>query len=426
MPPSCARRCLASCWDARPLPLRRARTTRTYHQCVSRETRTPPEVATIALPSADTFEAPLWRALAMFRLAALGYALILVAVDDASYRRPAAAWGVVGILGVWTVIAIRFYGRPPARRRPLYVVDLVVLAACLLASVPIIHAGPLGPTHSLPGVAVAGGVIAWAIGLGRVGGAIAALVIGATDLAARGSVNQNSINNLILLLLTATAVGHVARLGISAQQRLAQAARLEAATRTRERLARDIHDSVLQVLALVVRRARQLGGEAAELGDLAGEQEAALRALIGSAGSGTRPDGRCDLAAALRRFASASVTIATPATDVGLPEHVRDEIVAAVGSTLDNVSRHAGGDAHAWVLLEDDADAVTVTIRDNGIGIAPGRLADAAADGRLGVTQSIYGRMRDLGGTALISSEPGQGTEVDLRLPHSRPAPGRS
>ena len=42
----------------------------------------------------------------------------------------------------------------------------------------------------------------------------------------------------------------------------------------------------------------------------------------------------------------------------------------------------------------------------------------AAADGRLGVAQSICGRVRDLGGTVEVHSVPGQGTEVELRVPH--------
>ncbi len=50
--------------------------------------------------------------------------------------------------------------------------------------------------------------------------------------------------------------------------------------RERARLARAVHDGVLQVLALVQRRGAELGGDAAELGRLAGEQEAALRSLI--------------------------------------------------------------------------------------------------------------------------------------------------
>jgi signal transduction histidine kinase len=386
---------------------------------VSRDQRARLERATIALPSAEGFEAPLWRALAVFRVAALAYSLILVIANDSTYYRPEAAWLVIALLAVWTAIAVRLYGRPESRRWPLYLVDLGVLAACLLVSRPIIENGSLGAGHSLPGVAVAGGVLAWAIGHGRAGGAIAALVMGAADLVTRGGITQNSVNNLILLLLAAVAVGHVSRLGVTAQQRLAQAAKLEAATRTRERLARDIHDSVLQVLALVARRARQLGGEAAELGQLAGEQEAALRALIGSSGAGARPDGRADLGTALDRFASPTVTVATPATPVEMPENVRDEILAAVGSALDNVVQHAGEDARAWLLLEDDPDTVTVTVRDDGAGIAAGRLDEAAADGRLGVTQSIHGRMRDLGGTALISSRPGEGTEIELRIPRS-------
>jgi signal transduction histidine kinase len=51
------------------------------------------------------------------------------------------------------------------------------------------------------------------------------------------------------------------------------------------------------------------------------------------------------------------------------------------------------------------------------MGFAAGRLAAAAAGGRLGVTQSIVGRMREVGGTATVTSRPGEGTEVDLRVP---------
>ena len=82
------------------------------------------------------------------------------------------------------------------------------------------------------------------------------------------------------MVMAAIAVGHIAMLAHQAQERLRQAAEIEAANRERERLARGIHDSVLQVLALVQRRGAELGGEAAELGRLAGEQEAALRALV--------------------------------------------------------------------------------------------------------------------------------------------------
>src|SRR5207247_5577831 len=199
-----------------------------------------------------------------------------------------------------------------------------------------------------------------------------------------------------------------------------RAAEIEAASRERERLARGIHDSVLQVLALVQRRGAEAGGEAAEIGRLAGEQEAALRALIAAdagPGGGVMERGDLDLRALLTREASASVSVVTPAGPVLLPGHEAQEEAAAVHAGRDNVRRHCGGTARAWVLVDDEGEAVTVTIRDDGPGSPPGRLALAAADGRLGVSQAICGRMRDLGGSARVTSTPGTGTEVRQRLP---------
>jgi len=115
------------------------------------------------------------------------------------------------------------------------------------------------------------------------------------------------------------------------------------------------------------------------------------------------------------------VSMVTPAGPVLLPAHEARELTAAVHAALDNVRRHCGGTARAWVLVDDEGEAVTVTVRDDGPGIPPGRLALAAADGRLGVSQAICGRMRDLGGSARVTSTPGTGTEVRLRLPR-RPA----
>jgi signal transduction histidine kinase len=102
---------------------------------------------------------------------------------------------------------------------------------------------------------------------------------------------------------------------------------------------------------------------------------------------------------------------------VSLPGPVVAELAAAVGCILDNVRVHCGETCRAFVLIEDEATAVTVTVRDEGPGIPDGRLADAAAAGRLGIAQSVQGRVRDLGGSATTSSAPGLGTEVELRVP---------
>ena len=111
----------------------------------------------------------------------------------------------------------------------------------------------------------------------------------------------------------------------------------------------------------------------------------------------------------------------TPAEPVRLGRSAAQEAALAVRAALDNVRQHCGPSAKAWVLVEDEGDQVTVTIRDDGPGIPAGRLAAAAADGRLGVSQAIRGRLRDLGGSADISSEPGTGTEVRLHIPSPRP-----
>ena len=78
--------------------------------------------------------------------------------------------------------------------------------------------------------------------------------------------------------------------------------------------------------------------------------------------------------------------------------------------------RHVGTDAPAWVLVEEVGERVVVTVRDEGPGIAPGRIEQAQGEGRLGVAESIRGRMNDLGGEALLTTAPGQGTEWELRV----------
>ena len=91
-----------------------------------------------------------------------------------------------------------------------------------------------------------------------------------------------------------------------------------------------------------------------------------------------------------------------------------------MGNALDNVRLHAGPDARAYVLLEDLGDSVTVSIRDDGIGIAAGRLEEAASQGRLGISKSIVGRLMSMGGTAQLHTELGEGTEWELSVPNRR------
>jgi signal transduction histidine kinase len=102
-----------------------------------------------------------------------------------------------------------------------------------------------------------------------------------------------------------------------------------------------------------------------------------------------------------------------------MPGAIAGEVVAAVRAALHNVAQHAGPDAHAWVLLEGLDDTVCVTVRDDGVGFATGRLETAEREGRLGVPASIRRRIEGLGGRAAISSVCGEGTMVELVVPRT-------
>ena len=370
---------------------------------------------------------PLWRAIAVFRFASLGYAALRVGViDRAAYSRPDWAWAVIAVMTGWTVITTIAYSRPDRRTRLLLSADLAVTVGLLMSTAVLQY--PQAPHHGVTPVTatwLAGPVLAWAVRYGRRAGTIAALIMSGCDLAlVRGAPLSVVLNGVVLLLLAGVIVGHLARLAAEVEAERQHVIEVEAASRERERLARDIHDSVLQVLALVQRRGAEAGGAAAELGRLAGQQEAALRALVGgrigsSAGGGPAPSapGDVDLRTVVLSAQTDRVTISVPAQAVLLKKAAADELASAMRAALDNVRRHCGEDARAWVLVEDEPGLVTVTIRDDGPGIPDGRLAEAPAAGRLGVSHSICGRLRDLGGSATIISVPGEGTEVELRLP---------
>jgi signal transduction histidine kinase len=378
-------------------------------------------------------EASLWRSIAVFRVASLVYAAVLLVVGRANYAHLGWAWVVLAGMAGWTAVTSVAYAVPAQRTRPLLAADLVVTAAAL-ASTALLQYPAAVAKATMPVTAtwVAGPVLAWAVAGGIRAGVVAALVLGLCDLTLRhqslGSAYRSpALNGTVLLLLAGVVVGYVSTLAARAERAVQRAAEIEAVSRERDRLARGIHDSVLQVLALVQRRGAEVGGEAAEIGRLAGEQETALRALIAAdTGGGAMVEpGDLDLRALLTHEASGSVSVVTPAGPVLLPGHEAQEVTAAVHAALDNVRRHCGGTARAWVLVDDEGEAVTVTVRDDGPGIPPGRLALAAADGRLGVSHAICGRMRDLGGSAHVTSTPGTGTEVRLRLPRAaRAGPG--
>ncbi len=376
-----------------------------------------------------SLQAPLWRSIAVFRFASLGYAAVLLAIRHIYYAHSGWAWVVLGAMTAWTAVSTLAYSVPARRTRLLLAADLVVTVLALLSTALLQtpHAMRIG-VMPVTATWLAGPALAWAVVGGARAGAAAAVIIGGCTILLRdepvtGAYQSTALDGPIVLLMAAMLVGYISTLMTRAERALQRATEIEAASRERERLARTIHDSVLQVLAMVRRRGAEAGGEAAEIGRLAGEQEAALRVLVSGDALASPPSGELDLSAYLARAASAQISVITPADPVLLNERTVTETAAAVGTAIDNVRRHCGESAKTWVLVDDEGATVSVTIRDDGPGIPAGRLAEAAAEGRLGVSQSITGRIRELGGSADISSAPGAGTEVRLRVPRApRPA----
>lgn len=428
-------------------------------------------------------EQPLWRALTGYRLLALVYAVVVHIWTYGQLTHPVPGTVYLAFLACWTLGTWRRVTSASRCTTTFLFTDMGIALSGMMLSLYVDSAGLVEPT--VPSIWVAAPVLAFAIRNGWRWGAAGSVLVSAANIVDHRSLSLSVLYDVMLVCVASIGIGYAVEVARASERTLARALQIEAATRERERLARDIHDSVLQVLAMVQRRGTSLGGEAAELGRMAGEQEVALRALVAEGvtegiatgvaegadaaggvtsgggpspaartgeggegigtgidsgtgtGTGREPDtgsggeDECDLRTLLSPFAGARVSVAEPGAPVVLRAFAARELAAAVGAALDNVRQHAKGpageEAQAWILVEDDPDEVIVTVRDDGPGIPHGRLTDAEAEGRLGVAQSIRGRLRDLGGGAELVSPQGQGTEVELRVPRpALPVRGRS
>lgn len=361
----------------------------------------------------------MFRALAVLRIVLLANTVGLTLYRLDNFTHPNAGLALLALMVVWTIVSIWAYDAPRRRVPVLLVADLAIAFATLLSS-PFVKGD--GFSATVPGFWIAGALMAWAIHWRWMGALAAATVLCATDLLIREEISQTNYGHVFLLMIAGPIVGYMC----GSLQRMAaerdRAERAAAIAEERARLARAVHDGVLQVLALVQRKGPELGGEGVHLGELAGEQEQALRSLIRQQDTLQTPGEAPveDLGGALERLGNRRppvTSVVTPGAPVELPQDVVGELVAVVGACLDNVAFHVGEDAPAWVLLEDLGDRVVVSVRDEGPGIATGRLESAAASGRLGVSESIRGRIRDLGGSAELFSTPDTGTEWEFTVP---------
>ncbi len=371
------------------------------------------------LAAATDIITPLWRGVVVLRIVTAAFAIAVIIVHHDGYARPGLGWAVLAGIVIWTVVICLAYSYDITRRIHVIGLDLLVTLALMACSPLVLSAEQrTEPTTLLTTVWACGPVVAAAVHAGRVVGALVGAAVAVADVWVRGDFNTDIARDVLLLIGTGFVLGLVATAARRATEQLRQAAHAEAATAERERLARSIHDSVVQVLARVRARGGHLDGEAGELARLAGEQESALRCLFSATPHSTT--GEQDLAAALRQLASPRVEISVPATAVPLPAGDVEELVAVAREALANTARHGGPEARSWVLVEDLGAEVVVTVRDNGPGVNDAQLAEAELDGRMGVSRSIRGRVADLGGTLSLDTGPGQGTQWEVRLARVR------
>ena len=177
----------------------------------------------------------------------------------------------------------------------------------------------------------------------------------------------------------------------------------------RAEIAAHLHDSVLQTLALIQNRA----GPQSEVARIARAQERELRDWLFA---GTDPFAH-DLATELRSFGAeleleyaVRIEVITAGEVTGI---ANTALSGAAREAMLNAARHAGGEV--TVFVEATPASVDVFVRDHG----PGFDAAAVPDGRLGVRESIVGRMSRAGGTATVTSDE-SGTEIQLHLERGR------
>jgi signal transduction histidine kinase len=243
------------------------------------------------------------------------------------------------------------------------------------------------------------------------GGFGVALVVGAallflTQINALGAARDAAFTAIVAIFALALILApFIWRLGRNLADERSERVR----SQERAEMAAHLHDSVLQTLTLMQKRA----DDPREVAALARRQERELRGWL----AGEEEAGAGGFAAALRSAAEEVEDAYLVKIDVvTVGSRSLDEraaaVVGAVREALTNAAKFAADGGPISVYAEADESGIEAFVKDRGPGFDP---AAAPAD-RRGVRESIIGRMQRHGGTATIAGVPGAGTEVALRI----------
>lgn len=275
------------------------------------------------------------------------------------------------------------------------------------------------------GFVLVGALIAWSRGQSDEDGVpatlriLAGVVVAAAGMVAMAFVNFPAAETIqVLALTTAIVVGlalivgpSLFRIGSELDEERQQRVRAD----ERAVLAAHLHDSVLQTLMLIQKHADDPDRTAR----IARQQERDLRSWLYDPKA--QLPGAQRLGPALEQAASrveqnhgVRIEVISVGDNEDIDPYVVEAVTSATAEAMTNAAKHSNGD-HIDVFAERTADAIEVFIRDDGVGFNP---HDVATD-RMGIRESIVGRLERLGGTARVESEPGAGTEVELSLPYT-------
>ena len=397
-----------------------------------------------AAPELEPEMRGLWVGVLVYRWASYAWMTVLAITTRDDLRRPVPALAAAAVVGVWNVwfTVTRAWGRRSARFVDLGIsVFLLPFSGWVMAEGTASGGAPFFAT-SYP----AASALTMGIGEGLAGGLAGGIAL-SIALALSRPANGTPLSDLTAdqwALLVNGVVYHVSAGGAAGvvSKVIRRSARdretaVEEAARERERaarlaeretLGREIHDSVLQSLAMIGKRGRELTGagtpapphEVEELVELAARQERALRALL-SEPADTPPAGFASLRTALQAAAYAAESIPVTVNMAGhvwLPAAEVEELAAAVRQALDNSAMHAAA-SRVIVFAETGDGSVVVSVRDDGVGFDYDE-ARLAREGKIGMLRSMKGRVEDLGGTMTVRTAPGTGTEVEFRVPEAQ------
>ncbi len=338
---------------------------------------------------------------------AIAWALIPVAPESANVPRRAGAWRE-GLMIVFAVVVVMGALRASGLHFGDSIVWPIVIGACGMALVWRPRAAVAGRAGSVrpslreylrhpsqidaPRVAIGSLLVAFAV---------ASLLHAAGVLASLGkAIGAVAVVSTVLGLLLAPWLASLWRtLAFERGARIREQERAE--------LAAHLHDSVLQTLALIQKRA----GDPREVAGLARTQERELRRWLHE---GRLPDGEATVASALARAAAEveelhRVPIEVVTVGDGPLDAPREAVVQAAREAMTNAAKFAGSE-RVDLYAQVEAYRIEVFVRDRGVGFD----ADAIPADRRGVRDSIIGRMQRYGGRATVRSSREEGTEVEL------------